>query len=213
MAAARINIPTIFVSGGPMLAGRLQDGRRTCLSHMFEAVGAYHAGKLDEDRRGGVRGERLPLLRQLLRHVHRQLHELPDRGHRHGACGATAPSPPSTPPACAWPSTPACRSWSCCEQNIRPRDIMTADAFHNAEIGRHGPGLLHQHHAAPARHRPRVRHRARPGHGQRDQRQDAQPLPPGPCGRHLYGGSGPGGRRVRRHEGADASAACSTPPS
>ncbi len=52
MAAARLNIPTIFCSGGPMLAGTMNDGRRTCLSHMFEAVGAYHAGKLDED---GVR--------------------------------------------------------------------------------------------------------------------------------------------------------------
>ena len=49
MAAARLNIPTIFCSGGPMLAGRLEDGRRTCLSHMFEAVGAYHAGTLDAD--------------------------------------------------------------------------------------------------------------------------------------------------------------------
>ena len=49
MAAARVNIPTIFCSGGPMLAGRLSDGRRTCLSHMFEAVGGYYAGKLDED--------------------------------------------------------------------------------------------------------------------------------------------------------------------
>ncbi len=48
MAAARINIPTIFCSGGPMLAGRLTDGRRTCLSHMFEAVGSYYAGTLDE---------------------------------------------------------------------------------------------------------------------------------------------------------------------
>ena len=52
MAAARLDVPTIFCSGGPMLAGRLEDGRRTCLSHMFEAVGAYHAGTLDED---GVR--------------------------------------------------------------------------------------------------------------------------------------------------------------
>lgn len=52
MAAARLNIPTIFCSGGPMLAGHLYDGRRTCLSHMFEAVGAYHVGKLDEE---GVR--------------------------------------------------------------------------------------------------------------------------------------------------------------
>lgn len=49
MAAARLNIPTIFCSGGPMLAGRMRDGRRTCLSHMFEAVGAYHAGTLSED--------------------------------------------------------------------------------------------------------------------------------------------------------------------
>ena len=48
MAAARVNIPTIFCSGGPMLAGRLGDGRRTCLSHMFEAVGGYYAGNLDE---------------------------------------------------------------------------------------------------------------------------------------------------------------------
>src|SRR5574344_2364637 len=47
MAAARVNIPTIFVSGGPMLAGTLNNGRRTCLSHMFEAVGAYYAGKMD----------------------------------------------------------------------------------------------------------------------------------------------------------------------
>jgi dihydroxy-acid dehydratase len=49
MAAARINIPTIFCSGGPMLAGRLSNGRRTCLSHMFEAVGAYTAGKMTMD--------------------------------------------------------------------------------------------------------------------------------------------------------------------
>ena len=48
MAAARVNIPTIFCSGGPMLAGHLTDGRRTCLSHMFEAVGSYYAVKLDE---------------------------------------------------------------------------------------------------------------------------------------------------------------------
>ena len=47
MAAARVNIPTIFVSGGPMLAGRV-DGKKTSLSSMFEAVGAYTAGKIDE---------------------------------------------------------------------------------------------------------------------------------------------------------------------
>ena len=47
MAAARVNIPTIFVSGGPMLAGRVH-GKKTSLSSMFEAVGAYSAGKIGE---------------------------------------------------------------------------------------------------------------------------------------------------------------------
>ncbi|MBQ8642754.1 MAG: dihydroxy-acid dehydratase [Clostridia bacterium] len=47
MAAARVNIPTVFVSGGPMLAGRV-NGRKTSLSSMFEAVGAFTAGKIDE---------------------------------------------------------------------------------------------------------------------------------------------------------------------
>ena len=47
MAAARVNIPTVFVSGGPMLAGRVE-GSKTSLSSMFEAVGAYNAGKLSE---------------------------------------------------------------------------------------------------------------------------------------------------------------------
>ena len=49
MAAARLNIPTIFVSGGPMLAGRV-NGKKTSLSSMFEAVGAYSAGKIDDDQ-------------------------------------------------------------------------------------------------------------------------------------------------------------------
>ena len=49
MAAARVNIPTVFVSGGPMLAGKV-DGRKTSLSSMFEAVGAYNAGKLSDEK-------------------------------------------------------------------------------------------------------------------------------------------------------------------
>ncbi len=48
MAAARLNIPTIFVSGGPMLAGRV-NGQKTSLSSMFEAVGAYAAGTMTEE--------------------------------------------------------------------------------------------------------------------------------------------------------------------
>ena len=45
MAAARVNIPTVFVSGGPMLAGHVR-GRKRSLSSMFEAVGSYEAGKM-----------------------------------------------------------------------------------------------------------------------------------------------------------------------
>ncbi len=49
MAAARLNIPTVFVSGGPMLAGRV-GGKKRSLSSMFEAVGAYKAGKINEEQ-------------------------------------------------------------------------------------------------------------------------------------------------------------------
>lgn len=48
MAAVRLNLPAAFVSGGPMLAGKMH-GKRLSLSSMFEAVGAYNAGKIDAD--------------------------------------------------------------------------------------------------------------------------------------------------------------------
>ncbi|MDD3278758.1 MAG: dihydroxy-acid dehydratase [Lachnospiraceae bacterium] len=48
MAAARLNVPTVFVSGGPMLAGHVK-GHKTSLSSMFEAVGSYAAGKMTEE--------------------------------------------------------------------------------------------------------------------------------------------------------------------
>ncbi len=49
MAAARLNIPTVFVSGGPMLAGRV-DGKKTSFSSISEAVGEFNAGKITEDK-------------------------------------------------------------------------------------------------------------------------------------------------------------------
>ena len=49
MAAARVNVPTVFVSGGPMLAGKV-DGRKRSLSSMFEAVGSYSAGTMTEEQ-------------------------------------------------------------------------------------------------------------------------------------------------------------------
>ncbi|MDE6885883.1 MAG: dihydroxy-acid dehydratase [Helicobacteraceae bacterium] len=50
MGALRVNVPTIFVSGGPMLAGKLEDGTTLDLNSAFEAVGAFGEGKIDEKR-------------------------------------------------------------------------------------------------------------------------------------------------------------------
>jgi len=50
IAAMRLNIPTIFISGGPMAAGRTSDGRKISLSSVFEGVGAYQAGKIDDNQ-------------------------------------------------------------------------------------------------------------------------------------------------------------------
>jgi dihydroxyacid dehydratase/phosphogluconate dehydratase len=86
MAAARVNVPTVFVSGGPMLAGHI-GGRKRSLSSMFEAVGAYAAGKMNGRKGNGIRKQGLPDLRFLLRHVHGKLLKLPDRSARHGIKG------------------------------------------------------------------------------------------------------------------------------
>ena len=86
MAALRLNIPTVFVSGGPMEAGTatLVDGTVRKLDLINAISDAVERERL---RRGHPphRGERLPDLRLVLRHVHRQLDELPDRGDRPGA--------------------------------------------------------------------------------------------------------------------------------
>ncbi|RAX55156.1 dihydroxy-acid dehydratase [Helicobacter sp. 16-1353] len=49
MGALRVNVPTIFVSGGPMAAGKLKDGKILDLNSAFEAVGSYESGKIDEN--------------------------------------------------------------------------------------------------------------------------------------------------------------------
>ena len=132
MAAARINVPTIFVSGGPMLAGRMHDGKRTCLSDMFEAVGAYHAGTLDED---GVE--------EYIENA------CPSCGSCSGMYTANSMNclteaigmglrGNGTIPA-VWSARlrlakhAGMQIMELVEKNIRPRDIMTEAAFHNAE--------------------------------------------------------------------------------
>ena len=50
MAAARVNVPTVFVSGGPMLAGTCERQKEKSYQAMFEAVGSYAAGTMTEER-------------------------------------------------------------------------------------------------------------------------------------------------------------------
>lgn len=132
MAAARINVPTIFVSGGPMLAGHLDNGKRTCLSDMFEAVGAYHAGTLDE---AGVEEYVMNCCPSCgscsgmyTANSMNCLTEAIGMGLRGNG---TVPAPYSARIRLA--KQAGMKIMELLEKDIRPRDIMTAEAFHNAE--------------------------------------------------------------------------------
>ena len=77
MAALRVDIPTIFVSGGPMAAGRTPEGETVDLISVFEGVGAYKAGLIDAARLKDAGRLWLPRLRFLFRFVYSQFDELP----------------------------------------------------------------------------------------------------------------------------------------
>ncbi len=132
MAAARVNVPAIFVSGGPMLAGRLNDGRRTCLSHMFEAVGAYYAGKLDQDGVEEYENSACPTCGSCSgMYTANSMNCLTEAiGMALGGNG-TIPAVYSARLRLA--KHAGMKIMELVEKNIRPRDIMTAAAFHNAE--------------------------------------------------------------------------------
>ncbi|MEE1172812.1 MAG: dihydroxy-acid dehydratase, partial [Ruminococcus sp.] len=130
MAAARLNIPTIFVSGGPMLAGRVQ-GHKTSLSSMFEAVGSYNSGKITED--------------ELLEYEHKAC---PSCGSCSGMYTANSMNcltevlgmglrgngtiPAVYSERIQLAKHAGMKIMELLEKNIRPRDIMTEDAFRNA---------------------------------------------------------------------------------
>ena len=146
MAAARVNVPSVFVSGGPMLAGRVR-GKKTSLSTMFEAVGAYNAGRIDENElkdfecgacptcgscSGMFTANSMNCLCEALGMA------LPGNG--------TVPAVYSQRPALAKRAGAAVMNLL--EKDIRPLDIMTAAAFRNAEtvdmaIGASTNSVLH----------------------------------------------------------------------
>ena len=132
MAAARVNVPTIFCSGGPMLAGHLADGRRTCLSHMFEAVGAYHAGTLDEAGVEDYVENACPSCGSCSgMYTANSMNCLTEAIGMGLPGNGTIPAPLSARIRLA--KKAGMQIMELIEKDIRPRDIMTEAAFHNAE--------------------------------------------------------------------------------
>ncbi len=132
MAAARLNIPAIICSGGPMLAGKLKDGRRTCLSHMFEAVGAFHAGTLDAKGVLDYEENACPTCGSCSgMYTANSMNCLAE------AIGMALPGNGTIPAAYSarlrLAKHAGMKIMELVEKNIRPRDIMTAAAFRNAE--------------------------------------------------------------------------------
>ena len=132
MAAARVNIPTIFVSGGPMMAGTMNDGRRTCLSHMFEAVGSYYAGKLDEAGLEEYENNACPTCGSCSgMYTANSMNCLTEAIGMALAGNGTIPAVYSARLRLA--KHAGMQVMELVRKNIRPRDIMTEAAFHNAD--------------------------------------------------------------------------------
>lgn len=132
MAAARINIPTIFCAGGPMLAGRFPDGRRTCLSHIFEAVGEYHADKLDDEGLQMRVEETCPSCGSCSgMYTANSMNCLTEAIGMSLRGNGSIPAPYSARMRLA--KETGMQIMKLIEKDIKPSDIMTEAAFHNAE--------------------------------------------------------------------------------
>ena len=130
MAAARVNVPTVFVSGGPMLAGHVK-GKKTSLSSMFEAVGSYAAGKFTLEDVEEFENNACPTCGSCsgmyTANSMNCLTEVLGMGLRGNG---TIPAVYSERIKLAKQTGMAVMDMY--RKNIRPRDIMTADAFENA---------------------------------------------------------------------------------
>ena len=130
MAAARINVPTVFVSGGPMLAGHVK-GHKTSLSSMFEAVGAYAAGNMSEEDVKEFENKACPTCGSCsgmyTANSMNCLTEVLGMGLKGNG---TIPAVYSERIKLA--KHAGMKVMEMYEKNIRPRDIMTKEAFINA---------------------------------------------------------------------------------
>ena len=130
MAAARVNIPTVFVSGGPMMAGRV-DGRKRSLSSMFEAVGSVAAGTMTEEKLAEYEEKVCPTCGSCSgMYTANSMNCLTEAiGMGLGGNG-TIPAVYSARIRLA--KTAGYKVMELLEKNICPRDILTKDAFMNA---------------------------------------------------------------------------------
>ncbi len=130
MAAARLNIPTVFVSGGPMLAGRVE-GKKRSLSAMFEATGAYAAGKIDDKKLEEFAEKVCPTCGSCsgmyTANSMNCLTEVLGLGLKGNG---TIPAVYSARIELA--KHAGMQVMECVRNNIRPRDILTEEAFENA---------------------------------------------------------------------------------
>ena len=130
MAAARVNIPTVFVSGGPMMAGRV-DGHKTSLSSMFEAVGSVSAGKMTNEKLCEFEEKACPTCGSCSgMYTANSMNCLTE------AIGMGLPGNGTIPAVYSARIRLAKHAgyavMNLVKNNIRPRDIMTKEAFMNA---------------------------------------------------------------------------------
>ncbi|MCR5800071.1 MAG: dihydroxy-acid dehydratase [Lachnospiraceae bacterium] len=130
MAAARVNVPTVFVSGGPMLAGRV-DGKKTSLSSLFEAVGAEAAGKITLEKLTEFENKACPTCGSCSgMYTANSMNCLTEAIGMGLKGNGTIPAVYSERIRLA--KHAGMKVMELLEKNIRPRDILTKDAFINA---------------------------------------------------------------------------------
>ena len=146
LGAVRCNIPSIFVSGGPMLAGR-KDGKKLSLSSMFEAVGAYTAGKIDERELAAYECSACPSCGSCS-----GMYTANSMNCLLEALGMALPGNGTVPAVyskrIALAKQTGEKIMELLERNLRPRDILTPNALKNAErvdmaIGASSNSVLH----------------------------------------------------------------------
>ena len=132
MAAARLNIPTVFVSGGPMLAGRI-DGHKTSLSSMFEAVGSVAAGTMTQEKLTEFEEKACPTCGSCSgMYTANSMNCLTEAIGMGLKGNGTIPAVYSERIRLA--KHAGMKIMELVEKDIKPRDIMTEDAFMNALI-------------------------------------------------------------------------------